>query len=152
MANYISRQSSQINCEPSLLTRYFCTNCTMSGEDETTCVELTALEQNNGSQLINQGSYATASNNTHGAEKESKNWQYLEVALLSAAVVVVVLLLVLPTIFYHLPLPVRLIFFMYMWCSIVSSTVTDAVKRGGFRAVRFRGRAGYAINNVLSAH
>jgi len=98
----------------------------MSGEDETTCVELTALEQINGSQQNSQRS--TTSTNKTGARKwpwfklrprragnvldEGKNpvskyWHYLEVALLSVFVVVVLLLMLLPTIFYHLPLPVR---------------------------------------------
>ena len=83
---------------------YSCTK--MSGEGETTSVELAALEQNNGSQQINQKSSATPSSNKDSAEKDSKYWQYLEVALLSAVVVVVLLLMLLPTIFYHLPLPV----------------------------------------------
>ena len=108
-----------------------CNDSKMSGKEETTCVELTALEQINDSQEDNQRS--TSSNNKTGAEKdsnrkwpwfklrprragnvlhegknpESKYWQYLKVALLSVVVVVVLLLMLLPTIFYHLPLPVR---------------------------------------------
>jgi len=103
----------------------------MSGEDETTCVELTALEEINDPQENNQR--CTTSNNKTGAEKDSnrkwpwfklrprragnvldegknsvsKYWQCLEVALLSVVVVVVLLLMLLPTIFYHLPLSVR---------------------------------------------
>ena len=105
----------------------------MSGEDETKCVELTALEKNNESKEINQRSFAVSNKNTAGSKQDCnrkwrwiklrpmragsvldggksplyKYWPYLEVALLSVVVVVVLLLMLLPTIFYHLPLPVR---------------------------------------------
>ena len=120
----------------------------MSGEDETKCVELTALEKNNESKEINQRSFAVSNKNTAGSEQDCnrkwrwiklrpmragsvldggksplyKYWPYLEVALLSVVVVVVLLLMLLPTIFYHLPLPVRYWhFYLCMWYCLVST-------------------------------
>ena len=100
----------------------------MSEEDETTCIESTVLEQINGSQQINRRSFVTSSNSSKktGADNDKWRWvklcpriagivldcgknssrKYLEVALLSVVVVVALLLMLLPTIFYHLPLPV----------------------------------------------
>ena len=104
----------------------------MSGEDETTCVELTALEKINESQQIDQRSFTVSNKNKADGKQDCnrkwrsvklrpmragsvldggksplyKYWQCLEVALLSVVVVVVLLLMLLPTIFYHLPLPV----------------------------------------------
>ena len=114
----------------------------MSGEDETTCVKLTALErinepkQINESQPTNQLSFATASDKKLTGDRKDSNqkWRWIKVrpmsagsmldecknalykcskvALLSAVVVVMLL----PTVFYHLPLPVSYSF-MYV-CSI----------------------------------
>ena len=102
----------------------------MSEEDETSCLELNALEQTDESQQNNGNKRNTIAASNEGKVGASirkwpwgklrtgsvldggknplyKCWQCLEIALLSAVVVVVLLLMLLPTIFYHLPQPVR---------------------------------------------
>jgi len=112
----------------------------MSGQDETTCVESTVLEQSNELQQINLQSFVTSSNlnNKTGTDKDKWHWvklcprlaggvldcgknssnkcyQYLEFVLLSVVIVVVLLLMLLPTIFYHLPLPVCYLRFTFVY-------------------------------------
>ena len=115
----------------------------MSEEDETTYVEYiesTVLEQINESQQINRRPFVTSSNSSNktgadedkwrwvklcprltvgvldcGKNSSNKYWQYLEFVLLSAVIVVVLLLMLLPTIFYHLPLPVRYLHFTFVY-------------------------------------
>jgi len=51
----------------------------MSGEDETKCVELTALEKNNESKEINQRSFAVSNKNTAGSKQDcNRKWRWIK--------------------------------------------------------------------------
>ena len=51
----------------------------MSGEDETKCVELTALEKNNESKEINQRSVAVSNKNKAGSKQDcNRKWRWIK--------------------------------------------------------------------------